>query len=332
MSGDHPDKSRTIARSIRRGHDVHKRIGLIAIAFVALFALAACGSSTNKTNHEGDGQTPTGQSTTEQPQQQEQAPAKLVVGFVPSQEAENLDAKAKPLADLLTDKLGVPVEVFVGSDYTALIEAMGAGKVDIGFLNPQGYVLAKDRGYADVLLKAVRHGSDSYRAQFVVLKDSPIQSIADLKGKKIAFVDPASTSGYVYPVVLLKKNGIDPEKDITPIMSGGHDKAILALLRGDADVAVSFDDARTIVEKTDPDVMNKTRILTYTDNIPNDTVSVRSSLPEAWKEKIKAAFLGIAEDEHGKQIIQDIYSHDGYTEAKDSDFDVVREANRLMGQ
>ncbi|MDI3269936.1 MAG: phosphate/phosphite/phosphonate ABC transporter substrate-binding protein [Bacillota bacterium] len=259
-------------------------------------------------------------------------PQKLVVGFVPSQEAENLQAKAKPLADLLTEQLGIPVEVFVGSDYTAVIEGMGAGKVDIGFLNPKGYVTAKEKGYADVLLKAVRNGSDSYRSQIVVRADSPIQSVADLKGKTIAFVDPQSTSGYVYPVVLLKKNGIDPEKDVNLVEAGGHDKTILALLRGDVDAAFSFDDARTIVQKVDPDVMQKTRILTYTDPIPNDTVSVRSSLSPEWHEKIQKAFLAIAEDPKGKEIIKEIYSHDGYAPAKDQDFDVVREASRLLGQ
>ncbi|CAM3358336.1 phosphate/phosphite/phosphonate ABC transporter substrate-binding protein [Hydrogenibacillus schlegelii] len=288
---------------------------VLAAAAVVLAALtvllAACGGGQNTAGSE---------------------PKKLVVGLVPSQEAENLDAKAKPLADLLSEKLGVPVEVFVGSDYTAVIEGMGAGQVDIGFLNPKGYVTAKEKGYADVLLKAVRNGSDTYRAQIVVAHDSPIRAIADLKGKKIAYVDPQSTSGYVYPVVLLKKNGIDPEKDVTMVEAGGHDKTILALLRGDVDAAFSFDDARTIVQKADPAVMDKTRILAYTDPIPNDTVSVRTNLPNEWKDKIKQAFLDIAQDEKGKQVIRDIYNHEGYAPAQDSDFDVVREADRLLNQ
>lgn len=306
-----------------------KRWGFITLALVLLVAMAACGGKTDNTS------TGTGTSNDATPSdntQQEPTITQLTVGFVPSQEAENLEAKAEPLAKLLSDQLGVPVKVFVSTNYNGLIEAMGSGKTDIGFLNPAGYVTAKEKGYADVLLKALRHGSDSYRAQFVVLKDSPIQSIDDIKGKKIAFVDPQSTSGYIYPSVVLKEHGIDPETDVQATMAGGHDKAILALLRGDVDVAVSFDDARTIVEKTDPDVMNKTRILAYTENIPNDTVSVRADMPEEWKTKIKDAFLAIAEDPEGKQVIQDIYSHDGYAEAQDSDFDVVRKANELMNK
>ncbi|MBE3595177.1 MAG: phosphate/phosphite/phosphonate ABC transporter substrate-binding protein [Candidatus Carbobacillus altaicus] len=302
---------------------------MLAIALMLIAVMASCGGKTDNTGTD-TGTSDAGQQSADAGEKTEVT--QLTVGFVPSQEAENLEAKAEPLAQLLTDKLGVPVKVFVSTNYNGLIEAMGSGKTDIGFLNPAGYVTAKEKGYADVLLKAVRNGSDAYRAQFVVLNDSPIQSIEDIKGKKIAFVDPQSTSGYIYPSIVLKEHGIDPETDVQATMAGGHDKAILALLRGDVDVAVSFDDARTIVEKTDPDVMNKTRILAYTEDIPNDTISVRSDMSEEWKQKIKDAFLAIAEDPEGKQIIQDIYSHDGYAEAKDSDFDVVRKANEMMNK
>jgi len=284
-----------------------KRSAILILVAIFALALASCGGQASDTKVD-----------------------KLVVGFVPSQEAENLQAKSKPLADLLTNKLGVPVEVFVGTDYNGVIEAMGAKKVDIGFLNPVGYVVAKDKGYADVILLAERNGGKTYRSQFVVLKDSPIQKLEDLKGKKIAWVDPNSTSGYIYPAAMLKEKGIDPEKDVQGTYAGGHDKAIMALLRGDVDAAVSFDDARSIVAKSDPSVMEKTRILTYSSDIPNDTISVRSSLSQEWKDKIKQAFLDVAKDEQGKKVIKEIYSHDGYAEGKDSDFDVVRSTMKLM--
>lgn len=108
----------------------------------------------------------------------------IVFGFIPSQEAENLDAKAKPLADALSKELGVPVKSFVGTNYNAVIEAMGAGKVDIGAYGPQSYVIAADKGYAVPAAASVRNGSKTYRAQFVVLKDSPLKKLEDVKGKR----------------------------------------------------------------------------------------------------------------------------------------------------
>jgi phosphonate transport system substrate-binding protein len=258
-------------------------------------------------------------------------PEKLVVGFVPSQEAENLQAKTEPLAQLLTAELGMPVEVFVATNFNGLVEAMGAGKVDVGFLNPLGYVLASKKESAEVILKAVRRGADSYRAQFITRPDTGITKVEDLKGKKIAYVDPASTSGYLYPAAMMKNLGIDPQADVQYIFAGGHDKAVLAVLRGDVDAAVSFEDAREIVSKDNPDIMDKVIQFAFTDSIPNDTVSVRPGLSDDLKQRITDAFMNIAKDEQGAAIIKDIYTHDGYAPAQDSDFDIVRDVAETMG-
>ncbi|MBE3594480.1 MAG: phosphate/phosphite/phosphonate ABC transporter substrate-binding protein [Candidatus Carbobacillus altaicus] len=253
----------------------------------------------------------------------------IVFGFIPSQEAENLDAKAKPLADALSKELGVPVKSFVGTNYNAVIEAMGAGKVDIGAYGPQSYVIAADKGYAVPAAASVRNGSKTYRAQFVVLKDSPLKKLEDVKGKKIAWVDPTSTSGYTYPAALLREKGIDPETDVQGTFAGGHDKSILALLRGDVDVAVSFDDARTIVEKSDPKVMEKTRILATTADIPNDLIALRAKLPDYWRAKIKEALFKIAMTEDGKKMLKDIYNITDLAPTKDSDYDIVRKVQKM---
>ena len=85
-------------------------------------------------------------------------PTELTVQFVPSQNADTLEAKAKPLEKLLGDKLGIPVKVSVSTDYNTIIEAMASNKVDVGFLPPTAYVLAKEKGAAQVILQAQRFG------------------------------------------------------------------------------------------------------------------------------------------------------------------------------
>ncbi|MEN1968343.1 phosphate/phosphite/phosphonate ABC transporter substrate-binding protein [Lentibacillus sp. N15] len=264
-------------------------------------------------------------------------PEKLKVGFVPSQNAETLEAKAKPLAKLLEDKLGIPVEVAVTTDYNGVVESMGAKKLDIGFLPPTDYVLAHEKGYADVLLQALRYGVNPedgsntddlveyYYSGLLTKKDADINSLEDLKGKTIGWQAPTSSAGYVWSAVEMKKEGIDAQKDVQGVQLQGHDKGVTAVLNGDVDAAAIFIDARNIVKEEFPDVFDKTKIVYTTEKIPNDTVSVRPDMSDEWKDKIADAFIEIGEDPEGQKIIEDIYTHVGYKKSKDSNFDIVRE-------
>ncbi|OPH51991.1 phosphonate-binding protein [Paenibacillus ferrarius] len=271
-------------------------------------------------------------------------PKELKVQFVPSQNAETLEAKAKPLEKLLADKLGIPVKVSVSTDYNVVIEAMASKQVDIGFLPPSNYVVAHDnRKAADLIAQATRLGVDDatgqptkdlvdfYKSEIVVKADSPIKSVADLKGKKIGWQGVTSAAGYVYPGFVLKKAGVDPVKDVTGVQFQGHDKAIIALLNGQVDAVGVFQDIRANMTKDYPDVFKQTRILAFSDKIPNDTIAVRSDMDPTWKKKITDAFIAIGNDPEGQKVIFDVYSHKGYVATDDSKFDIVRSVNKEMG-
>ncbi|MGE8204889.1 phosphate/phosphite/phosphonate ABC transporter substrate-binding protein [Heyndrickxia sp. NPDC080065] len=264
-------------------------------------------------------------------------PKEIRIGFVPSQNAETLEAKAKPLADLLEKELDIPVKVTVTTDYNGVVEAMGSKQLELGFLPPTDYVLAHEKGYADVLLQALRNGVDPetgkatdelvdyYYSGVLVRNDSGINSIADLKGKKIGVQAPTSSAGYVWPAVEMKKEGVDIQKDMTPVQLQGHDKGVAGVMSKDIDAAAVFVDARNIVEKEYPTIYKDTKYLFLTEKIPNDTISVRPDMDQKWKDKIADAFVKIGEDEKGKEIIKAIYSHVGYKKSQDSNFDVVRD-------
>ncbi|MCU7557879.1 phosphate/phosphite/phosphonate ABC transporter substrate-binding protein [Macrococcus capreoli] len=268
-------------------------------------------------------------------------PEKLTVQFVPSQNAETLEAKAKPLEQLLKKEIGIPVEVSVSTNYNTIVEAMKSKKVDVGFLPPTAYVLAHDQKAADVILQAQRYGVnddgtptkelvDFYKSQFIVKKDSDIKSLKDMKGKKIAMQDVTSTAGYVFPAVDLKNEKIDPLKDMEVTTVKGHDQAVISLLNGDVDVAVTFQDARNIVKKDQPNVFKDTRIVKYTEKIPNDTISVRSDMSDEWKKKLTDAFIKIGKDKEGQKIIREVYSHEGYVKSDDSKFDIIRDYDKKV--
>lgn len=304
---------------------------VVLVLSVVIFA-AACGNSSSLDNNKksSDSGSDSGSSSGDY------KPKELTVQFVPSQNADKIEAKAKPLEKLLSDKLGIPVKVSVSTNYNTIVEAMKSKKVDVGFLPPTAYTLAHDQKAADLLLQAQRYGVnkdgssnkklvDDYKSEILVKKNSGIKSLKDLKGKKIALQDVTSTAGYTFPLATLKKEtGINATKDMKIVNVKGHDQAVISLLNGDVDAAAVFQDARTIVKKDQPNVFKDTKILKLTESIPNDTISVRPDMDKKFQEKLKKAFKDIAKSKKGHKIISEVYSHEGYTDTRDSNFDIVR--------
>lgn len=304
-----------------------KKIVVGSLALLTATVATACSSNNSSKTSSSTGYTPK---------------KVLNVQFVPSSQASTLEAKAKPLESLLKKELGIPVKVTVSTSNNALVEAMSSHQVDVGFLPPDAYVLAHKRKIADVLLQAERYGydepsgkmnktlMDKYRAMVVVKKGSKIKSWKDLKGKKIAVQESSSTSGYVYPVAELYKKGLNVVKDSTLTQVQGHDQSVLAVYNGDVDAAFVFADARNIAAKDTPQVMKDVVPIYFTKWIPNDTISVRSDMSQAYRTKLKKAFKNLMKTEKGKKIMSSIYSHMGYKDSKDSNFDVIRDYEKTI--
>ncbi len=294
-------------------------VGMLALG--AALTMSAC---SNKSNSQG---------TTNK---NGYTPKVLNVEFVPSVQANKMEAKAKPMEGLLKKQLGIPVHVTVSTDYDGLVEAMQSKKVDVGFMPPDAYVLAHKKKIADVLLQAERYGYNepqgtqnhklmhSYRSGIYVKKNSKIKSWKDLKGKKIGVMDPTSSSGYVFPIVELYKKGLNVLKQCKVVQIKGADQAILSVENGDIDAAFTFADARPIAAQDDPKVMKDIKPIYFTKWIPNDTISVRHDMNPAFRKKLAKAFKNIAKSKKGKKIIESIYQHYGYRNAKDSDFNIIR--------
>lgn len=269
----------------------------------------------------------------------------LNIQFVPSSQADTILAKAKPLEDLLSKQLGIPVHVSISTDYNTVIEAMGSKKVDMGFLPPDGYVTAHKQYGAKVILQSTRLGMkddntgantdklvNNYKSMVLVRADSSIKSIKDLKGKKIAVQGATSSAGYIYPTVELYKKGVNVVKDSTLVQVKGHDQGVMSVLNGDTDAAFIFDDARNVVKKDQPDVFKNTRVLYYTKGIPNDTITLRKGISSSDSDKIKAAIIAVSKTDAGKKVFNDVYSWAGVTDSKDSNFDDIRDYDSTMAK
>ncbi len=236
------------------------------------------------------------------------APPKLVMAFVPSGEARTILESGNRIARLLEMATGYRFESFVATSYAGVIEAMGAGRADIGWLNTFSYVIAHQKYGVEVRLVTVRFGLPYYRAEIITQASSGIASLADLRGKRFAFVDPASTSGYLFPLAALKKAGYDPAKFFgQTVFAGSHNNVVLAVYQGRADAGAVFEDARATVQKTLPDVMQKVKVVWYSDPIPNDTVSFRHGLPAYVTDRVTNALLRFSETPAGLDALKSLY-------------------------
>src|SRR5205823_6315955 len=169
--------------------------------------------------------------------------------LTPSQKPTDLLAAGDEFGQALAKLYGAPVRVTVASDYAAVIEALRNRTADLAFVHPIGYVLASREAKARIVARNLWHGKSSFTSRIYVRKDLGIKTVDALRGKSIAFVDPASSSGYVYPMVLLIQRGLVKNRDPKTffkevVFSGAHDASMRALLNGHVDAIASFDLAR----------------------------------------------------------------------------------------
>jgi len=249
----------------------------------------------------------------------------IVMSFVPSGDTEDIIASGDELAQMISDRADLVVVAEVGTDFAATREAMGAGKAHIGWLNTFNYVLASEKYDVGVGLVTERFGSSSYRGQINVNADAGINSLEDLKGKVMCWVDPNSTSGYIIPRIMLAANGIDPDNDFAKtVEAGSHNNVVTQVYNGDCDAGATYDDARGSVEDDLTDVKDRVLILDYTSDIPNDSVSFIKDFPPEMKESIVNALLEIAGTEEGLAALESLYSIAGLQAAEDSFYDAFR--------
>jgi len=259
---------------------------------------------------------------------------RLHLVLTPSQKPTDLMATGEEFGQVLGKLVGMPVRVTVASDYAAVIEALRNRTADLAFVHPGGYVLASREAKATIVAKNLWHGKSSFTSRIYVRRDAGIKTVEDLRGKTIAFVDPASSSGYIYPMVLLIKRGLvtnrDPKSFFKEVVfSGAHDASMRALLNGHVDAIASFDMAREQYLK-DPAERERLIFVAETEPIPEAGIAARDGLDPATFAKVRAALLQIRGPAHAA-LLKRLYEIDGFATAEDREYDPVRAAIELLG-
>ncbi len=263
----------------------------------------------------------------------------IVITFVPSGDVPTITKAGTDVTDCLAKLTGLSYKIEVGTTFAASIEAMGAGKAQAGFLNTFSAILAREKYGVVPVLVALRTYKGKlenfYQGQFIDNKKTGIKSLADLKGKTFCFVDPNSTSGYIIPQIVLKANGIDPDKDLKATQNAGsHDNVAIAVYKGDCDAGATFVDVRTDsdpVKKNYPDILDKVDVFYITDNIPNDGLQVVKDLDPKLTDAIVTGLLFISDDPGGKVMLRRLYAYGGLVKIPPTFYDPFRDLLKKAG-
>lgn len=261
-------------------------------------------------------------------------PAILRFAYNPS--ADDIQASNKRyqgLKDYLSKALNMPVDLVQASGYSATIEAMRANRIDVATIGPLSYLIAVQKAGAEAIaIPGNEAGPLTYRSCIIVKADSPIKTLEDLikdsKKYTMSFVDPASTSGHLIPRVFLEGKGLDVEKDFRKMFfSTSHPLSLYTVTGGKVDAAATMPAMIHTMEDNGKLKKGEVRILWESQDIPSSPVTVRKSLPEAFKKEILAAFLNLAKvDPELAAALQVTTKHKDfqYYPATDSMYDGLR--------
>lgn len=202
-----------------------------------------------------------------------------------------------PLFTALSRVTGDTFDVRAGQSYAAVIEGLCAGVADIAWFGPVSYITARDRGCAELLAMEVTKGSAVYYSGIFVRAGAEISGLTDLAGKSLALGSPHSTSSFVYPLAMIRQAGLDPVEDLAAIrLTGSHANSIQVLQAGLVDAAGAS--LVSLARAIDAGAVqaDELKIIARSAAIPNPPLAVRADLPEAVKQRLRAALGAIHED------------------------------------
>ncbi len=257
----------------------------------------------------------------------------LRIGIVPYDQPGKLQEEYAPFANYLAGKVGEKAKVFVTQDYSGVAPALQANQIDVAYLNPLSFVLFEQR-LASTPQKLVLlgmpevHGSLYYYGIIVARKDSGITSVAGLKGKKVAFSDATSTSGYLYPYQYMLAHGVNPDKDLAQKVFAGTTGVIPAVLNKTVDAGAVFKEGLTLF--ANPAQRQQLVTLAQVGPIANGMLVARGNLDPATLAKLQSAMQQINTDPAAKSALISLQVTK-WDAPDDTVFNPVRAAAKVLG-
>lgn len=255
--------------------------------------------------------------------------------LVPSVDAKVLSENSKILKEYLEKNTPYKFQVTIPQSFSSVVEAFGSKQADVAVINTHGYYSAHSQYGVEARLTVIRNGLATYQSQFLAHANSKIKSLKDLAGKKVAFVDPASISGYLMPLKTLKDRKIEP-KEI--VLAKNHDSVVSMIYEGKVDAGATYysppqegnlEDARRLLKSKYPDIEEKVKIIELSEPIPNDPIVFRKDIPEEIKEKIVDTLLQFVATPEGQKAVGSMFGATNFKKTSDADYETVREMVKI---
>jgi len=259
--------------------------------------------------------------------------SRVLIGLIPEMNVFKQMERFEPLAAYIKAKTGVEVYLTILSRYGNIIEKFRSAGMDGAFFGSFTGAMAIERLGVVPLVRPVNpDGESTYFGMIFARKDSGIRSIKDMKGKRFAFVDKATTAGYIFPLSVLRKNGIG---DIDSYFSetyftGSHDAAVLEVFNGQADVGAAKDTIFYRLIKERPEIGEMLEILYTSPRVPSNGLCLRSDISPQIRERLKQAFLSMDKEPEGTAALEK-YGAIRFIETTAADYEPVKVFARGAG-
>ena len=244
----------------------------------------------------------------------------LVLSIHPYLAATEIHKRFSLLAEYLSKELGRPMTIHIENTYESHVNAVGTGEVDIAFMGPASYIkLTQKYGKRPLLAAFETKGGRTFRGVIVVRKDSPIKTLSQLRGKKVAFGDVNSTMSYLVPRSMLLEAAIDLNQLGKIDFVGNHENIALGVLSGSFDAGALKEDVFKQYEQ------EGLRALAVSDPMPDHLFVARAGLPEDVVRKITKSLLSLKDTEDGRRILGSLQNTlIALVPARDEDYDPLR--------
>lgn len=254
----------------------------------------------------------------------------LLIGLIPEENIFKQVRRHKPLAEYLSKHVGIKVRFTVLSRYPHIVTRFQKRGLDGAFFGIFTSVLAEESLGVEPIARAVNlDGSSTARAYVFTRKDSGITDVKSMRNKRAVFVDQVTATGYLYALALLSKNGVSDYKShfSSYTFTGGHESAVYAVLSEQADVGVVKGRILEKMRAKDPLINDSIKIIDESEDLPDNTLYLRSSLPIEVKLKMQQALFHMHEDPEGVRVLEKLGAL-RFIEATRADFSVVRSMAR----
>lgn len=235
----------------------------------------------------------------------------LTIGLLPEMNVFKQMQRFQPLADYLTEKLGIKVKLTMLSRYGNIDEHLRTKEVDASFLGSfTGTLAISQLGVVPLARPVNLDGTSSYLGHIFVRKDSQIRNVADMRGKTMAFVELATTAGYLFPLAYLRQNGINDYKTYFRkyFFTGSHDAAIDAVLSGEADVGAAKNTIYEFYLQENPQAGKELVILASSPKVPSNGLCVRADLDPDLQVKLKELLLNLVNEPRGLEVLNALHA------------------------